>query len=103
MNTTMRRVPPPELGPLLRERRLAAGLGLRECARRVGIAPGYLGDLESSRSCPSAAVAAALAAVLGLDEAARGLLDSAAVPEVGYAKPGRVRVLTPGGPGRAGR
>jgi transcriptional regulator with XRE-family HTH domain len=90
-----RRTPPPELGPALKARRLAAGLGLRECARRVGIAPGYLGDLESSRSCPSTAVAEALADVLNLAEASRALLASAVVPCAGYSKPGIAKRLKP--------
>lgn len=95
MNTTMRRVPPPELGPALKARRLALGLGLRETARRVGISHGHLVGIEAGRYCPSLAVADALADVLGLGEADRELLDASAVPEVGYSKPGRVHVLTP--------
>jgi DNA-binding XRE family transcriptional regulator len=91
----VRRVPPAELGPMLRAARVRAGLGLREAAREVGISHGHVRGIEAGRYCPSVAVAEVLADVLGLDDAARALLMSCAVPEVGYSKPGRVRVLSP--------
>jgi transcriptional regulator with XRE-family HTH domain len=93
-----RRLPPPELGPMLSDARERAGLGLREAARRAGIRHGYLRDLEGARRTPSSAVAAALADVLGLGESERARLTEAALDGIGYARPGRVRVLEPGRP-----
>ncbi|MEV7600039.1 helix-turn-helix transcriptional regulator [Kitasatospora sp. NPDC089797] len=48
-----RRVPPPELGRVLRAARQRAGLGLRELGRLVRLSPGYLVNLESGLRCPS--------------------------------------------------
>lgn len=89
----MRRVPPAELGPLLRQARVGCGLSLRECGRLVGVSHSHVRGIEAGRYCPSVAVAEVLAEVLCLDGELRSALLSAAVPEVGYSKPGRVRVL----------
>jgi len=91
-----RTLPPPELGPMLRDARERAGLGLREAARRAGIQHGYPRDPEGACRSPSSAVAAALASNLGLDESERAQLAEAALDGIGYARAGLVRVLEPG-------
>ncbi len=84
-----RRIPPPELGPLLRAARLRAGLGLRETARRVEISHPYLLRLESGERCPSQAIADALAEVLDLPAAEAAILAGAAVSGAGRDHPWR--------------
>lgn len=84
-----RRIPPDGLGQALRTAREGAGLGVREAARLCGLSAGYMAHLEAGERCPSAVVAARLADVLQLDEAARGLLDSAAVDDAGRSHPAR--------------
>ena len=91
----VRRALPAEIGAMLRARRLALGLGLREAARRAGIRHGYLTMLETGARCPSAAVAGSVADVLELTETERKTLLAAALADIGYSRPGRVRVLGP--------
>jgi transcriptional regulator with XRE-family HTH domain len=62
------------LGHLIRRRRDALGLSLRETARRIGISPGYLVGLEHGRNpttgrppTPSPPVLAAIGRVLDVD------------------------------------
>jgi transcriptional regulator with XRE-family HTH domain len=90
-----RRTLAPEVGAMLRDARHSAELTGRQAAARAGISRGMLLDVESGRRCPSAAVAEALADVLDLDEAERTALLAAAVPGIGYSRPGRVRTLRP--------
>jgi transcriptional regulator with XRE-family HTH domain len=45
-------------------------LGLRELARRVGISPSYLSDIEADRRRPSAKVWDAIAAAIPVDREA---------------------------------
>lgn len=85
----MRRIPPAELGPMLRAARERAGLGLREAARRAGVSQGYLWLLEASRRAPSAAVAQVLAEVLTLTTEEREQLLAAAVNDAGRSNPAR--------------
>lgn len=87
MTPSTRHTPPPGFGAALVAARAAAGLGVRETARRAGITPGYLCMLQAGQRSPSRAVAAALAAVLGLDGQARAVLAGGAVPGVGYDHP----------------
>lgn len=85
----IRNVPPAELGPMLRSARVRAGLQMRDAARRAGISPGYLADLEHGRRCPSVAVAAELYRVLALTPDEIQTLASAAVAGRGRSNPYR--------------
>lgn len=84
-----RRTPPAGLGELLNRARLRAGYRLRECARQLGISPGYLVDLEAGRRCPSRTVAQLLADGLALTEEERQVLYAAAVGDAGRDNPMR--------------
>ncbi|MFK0217753.1 helix-turn-helix domain-containing protein [Streptomyces vinaceus] len=84
-----RRIPPEAFAPTLQAARAAAGLGLREAARAIGIPSGYLHALEAGRRCPSRTIAERIAAALAVDEAARVVLFSAAVTGVGRDHPAR--------------
>jgi transcriptional regulator with XRE-family HTH domain len=64
-----------DVGVRIRVARVAAGLALREVARRVDCAPSYLSDIENGHRVPSAAVVTQLASELRLDA---GLLLAAA-------------------------
>jgi transcriptional regulator with XRE-family HTH domain len=55
------------LGQRIRDARVAAGLSLRELARRIERAPSYLNDIEHDRRVPSEAVVMQLASELDLD------------------------------------
>jgi transcriptional regulator with XRE-family HTH domain len=57
----------PTLGQRIRDARVAAGLSLRELARRIERAPSYLNDIEHDRRVPSEAVVMQLASELDLD------------------------------------
>ncbi|MFE6849007.1 helix-turn-helix domain-containing protein [Streptomyces sp. NPDC057686] len=85
----MRRIPPGDFAPALRAARAAAGLGLREAARSIGLAPSYVHALEAGQRCPSRTVAERIATVLAVDEAVRVALFSAAVTDVGRDHPVR--------------
>lgn len=67
------------LGALLRERRVAAGLSLRELARRTDISNAYLSQLERGRHEPSLRVVRAVASALDVPLATllarAGILD----------------------------
>lgn len=84
-----RRTPPAAVGVMLRGVRERAGLGVRETARRAGIAHTHLLGIETGRRCPSVIVADAIAAVLELDPDERALLATAAVTDAGRSHPGR--------------
>ncbi len=56
-------------GKLIRQKRLEAGVGLRELARLVGKSPGYMSDVEGDRvPPPSESVIIALAGALGIEK-----------------------------------
>lgn len=55
------------LGEQLRAARVEKGLGLRELARLVDIAPSYVSDIEYGRRVPSEGVLRELCEALGLD------------------------------------
>ena len=56
-------------GKLLRSRRLKAGIGLRELARRVGTSAGYISDVELDNvPPPSEQVIVRIAGALGIDK-----------------------------------
>jgi transcriptional regulator with XRE-family HTH domain len=70
------------LGPRIRERRLELGLSLREFARRVGVSPPFVTDLEAGRRNPSAEILGRIAAVLDLPGSELESLDTRLTPEV---------------------
>jgi len=56
-------------GDILRDLRVAAGVGLRELARRISTSPGYLSDVENGRTPPpSEKVIVEMARVLNVDK-----------------------------------
>jgi transcriptional regulator with XRE-family HTH domain len=55
------------LGDVLRKARVARNLSLREFAKRVGITPSYLSDIENDRRVPAEEVLRALSKELDLD------------------------------------
>lgn len=79
----VRRIPPPELGPMLAAARLRRGLLGPEVARPVGMDSGYLVRLESGQRVPSRVVAEKLACLLELDQPEREELFAAAVDDAG--------------------
>lgn len=89
MEIRQRRTPQTELGPMLRQARERAGLGLRETARRAELSGGYVARLEAGDRCPSATVAGRIACVLELDERERAQLYAAAVTDAGTDHPWR--------------
>lgn len=91
MQTTVRerRTPPAGLGEALRQARESAGLSQGAVAVAVGVRPDYVSKLERGERCPSANVAAALAAVLELGAAGTALLSAAAVDDAGRSHPWR--------------
>jgi len=56
----------PVSGLKLRTLRMNAGLGLRELARRAGISPSFLSEIEHGTRFPSPPVAQRLATELGV-------------------------------------
>lgn len=55
------------LGEVLREARVKLDLGLREFAKKLGITPSYLSDIEYDRRVPSEEVLSKLAGALQLE------------------------------------
>ena len=55
------------LGDRVRDARVSKGLALRELARRIGIAPSYLSDIEYDRRTPSEEVLGTICGELDLD------------------------------------
>jgi transcriptional regulator with XRE-family HTH domain len=84
-----------------RGERIRRGLGLRETARRAGIAAGYLADIESGRRCPRPGICVRIEAALANDESdllafAGGSPDVLAILRLlrdGSARWGRDRVV----------
>lgn len=89
----IRRVPPAELGPMLRSARVRAGLGLREAARSIGISSGYLADLEHGDRCPSVTVGKLLFQVLCLTDDEGRVLAASVVADRGRDHPLRRRTV----------
>ena len=58
-------VDPSAVGTRIRRARQAAGLAVKDLARRAHVSPSYLSDIERGVKHPSLAVAAALAQALG--------------------------------------
>jgi transcriptional regulator with XRE-family HTH domain len=85
----IRRLPPEDLGPMLRRARVRSGFGLRDTARRIGISHGYLFALESGERCPSSTIAGALTEVLGLSVGESAILSAASVTDAGRDHPWR--------------
>ena len=56
-----------QLGRTIRDARVDNRLSLRELAKRLGISPTHLSDVENDRRVPSEALLKALAGNLGLD------------------------------------
>ena len=63
-----------EIGDRLREERVRAGISQRELARRLGLSPSLISQLESGQSRPSVATLYAIVTELGvtLDQVIRG-------------------------------
>lgn len=55
------------LGDVIREGRLALNISLRELARRLGVTPSYVSDIENDRRVPSEGVLRRIADELTLD------------------------------------
>lgn len=55
------------LGDVLREARGRADLSLRDLAKKLGITPSYISDIENDRRVPSEEVLGQLAGALGLE------------------------------------
>ncbi len=70
------------LGHEIRSRRLEQGLSLREFARRVGVSPPYVTDLEADRRRPGPEVLARMAAELRVPVRQLEALDTRLGPEV---------------------
>lgn len=54
------------LGEYIRDKRIEAGLKLREFARRLDVTPSYVSDIENDRRIPSEDVLQRVATTLGL-------------------------------------
>lgn len=89
MTTTIRerRIPPSTLGPMIATARLRAGLHGRECARRAGVSPGYLVNLEKGRRLPSRTMVHRLHTVLSFTEPELAELLAVAVNDAGQDHP----------------
>src|SRR5215211_6625280 len=53
------------LGARLRDERQKAGMSLRELARRLGVSPSFVSQIENGKSSPSVATLYSIAQVLG--------------------------------------
>ena len=84
-----RRIPPPELGPMIAAARMRSGFRGRECARLAGLNHAYLIQLESGARTPSRTVAEMLAAVLAFTAEERAELFEVSLPDVGKNHPGK--------------
>lgn len=82
-----------ELGQVIRERRQAVGLSLRNAAKAVGCNVAYLSRIEGGKTAPSEETVEHLASVLKLDEAELALMAGRLPVSVKSAMPGRSREL----------
>ncbi|MFF8954095.1 helix-turn-helix domain-containing protein [Streptomyces sp. NPDC014940] len=85
----VRRTIPADVGRLLQDARLRAGLRLREAAGVVGISHSYLVRLEACLRAPSRTVAVLLSDALALTPEERARLLEVAVTDAGRDWPGR--------------
>ena len=86
-------------GPLLRRRRLVAGLSQEELAERAGLSARGISALETGyRATPRPETVRLLAEALGLDAAARTELVAAARPELAAPTEARPRAAPGSGP-----
>jgi transcriptional regulator with XRE-family HTH domain len=58
--------PPPPVGPILREYRLASGLSQEELARRASLSMRYVSLVETGKTNPTMAAVGRILLVLGL-------------------------------------
>ena len=84
-------VPVVNLGASLRKVRLGSGLSLREVARRLGVSPSFVSQLESGKSQPSVVTLYALAQLLdiSIDALFSGDLAAGAGDRLAAAPPDR--------------
>ncbi|WP_455361995.1 helix-turn-helix transcriptional regulator [Streptomyces sp. SYSU K21746] len=85
----VRRTPPAELGPMLRQARERAQLTQAKAAEAVGVQRPYISKLEDSSRCPSRVVALRLVDILALGEHDAALLLGATVEDAGRSHPRR--------------
>ena len=64
---TVERIAPSHIGPRLREQRESLGMSLREIARRIGVSPSLISQIERDKVNPSVSTLYALAQELGLN------------------------------------
>lgn len=79
-----------DIGTRLKERRVAAGMSLREMAREADVSPSFLSQIENGKSQPSVATLFSFANILGVkidelfdDDATEAATPDVAVMEVG--------------------
>ena len=78
------------VGELLREERAERGETLAETARRAGVSPQYLSEMERGLKEPSSEMLAAVAGALDLTllDLTRGVAERVASPSAASASPG---------------
>ena len=79
-----------DIGTRLKERRVSAGMSLREMAREADVSPSFLSQIENGKSQPSVATLFSFANILGVkidelfdDDATEAATPDVAVMEVG--------------------
>lgn len=85
------------MGDRLREARQARGLSLRAIAKRLGVSPSLISQVETGRANPSVSTLYALASELGLSIDELLFVDAGLMspPPVGVAEPGRTEERLP--------
>lgn len=86
------------IGDRLREERVRAGISQRELARRLGLSPSLISQLESGQSRPSVGTLYAIVTELGasVDRIIKGAEPTDAVGSVGDGRGDRSPVVHPG-------
>jgi transcriptional regulator with XRE-family HTH domain/mannose-6-phosphate isomerase-like protein (cupin superfamily) len=84
------------LGARLRHERQKAGISLRELARRLGVSPSFVSQLENDKSSPSVATLYSIAQVLGTS--IDSLFGHAAVAAVEAGAPALAQASAGGSP-----
>ena len=79
-----------DIGTRLKERRVAAGMSLREMAREADVSPSFLSQIENGKSQPSVATLFSFANILGvkIDELFDDDATDSAVPDVALMEVG---------------
>lgn len=79
-----------DIGTRLKERRVAAGMSLREMAREADVSPSFLSQIENGKSQPSVATLFSFANILGvkIDELFDDDATDSAAPDVALMKVG---------------